>query len=92
MIKRLKPFSPSVFFGIPKTLSTVVGALSKCPVKKDGLGQQNLVTPANDKCNSLICASCKPIGAVMGERLFQPMTTFVQLKKRGGIGKTIGVS
>ena len=40
------------------------------PVKKSRLYLQNPVTSLEDNCNSSICAICKLIGAVTGERAF----------------------
>ena len=41
-------FLPRLFFGKKKTLSLVVGDLSKIPVKKAGLGILNPVTLAQE--------------------------------------------
>ena len=42
-------FLPRIFYGKTKTLSPVVGALSKIPVKKSGLGLLNPVTSDQEK-------------------------------------------
>ena len=42
-------FSPRLFFVKTKTLSPIVGALSKMPVKKSGLGILNPVMSAQEK-------------------------------------------
>ena len=61
---------PRLLFGRPKSLLQILGALSTLPVKKYGMGLQNHVTSAKEKCTSLISAIGYLIGIVTGKQVF----------------------
>ena len=63
-------YLPLIFFGKPKTLSPIVGALSKFPVKKSRMVQHNPVTSEKDKYASSLRAIGGLIGGVKGDRFF----------------------
>ena len=56
--------------GKPKTLPSIVVALSMLTVKKSGMGLKNPVTSAEEKFTSSLCTSDKLIGAVKGNQVF----------------------
>ena len=80
-------FLPCLLFGIPKTLPPVVGALSKFPVKKYGLGLHNPVKSAAEKHKILLDASCDMNGAVTGEREFSTADQIWAVKEERRDGK-----
>ena len=80
----LENFLPYLFFGNLKTLTPVVGSISTLPVNKASMGLQNPVKSESDKYIRLQCARYELIGAVTGEREFQPLTNFRRLKIRVG--------
>ena len=55
--KLFREFLPRLFFGKSKSLSPIVGTLSKILVKKSGLGLLIPVTSANEKYLGFKCAS-----------------------------------
>ena len=63
-------FLPRLFFRKTKTLSTIVGALSKIPVKKYGHGLLNPVTSAQAKYLSSHRGSSEMIWAMTGGGAF----------------------
>ena len=83
---------PRIFFGISKTLPPVVGGLSKLPVKKSGMGINHPVMSAADKYTKSLCASYELIDVVTIKRDFQALITFGRLKRRGRMGKNIGIT
>ena len=63
-------FLPHLIFGKTKTLSPIVGALSKMIVKKSGLGLLYLVSSAQEEYFSSQRGSAELIRAVMGGGAF----------------------
>ena len=59
-------FLPRLFFGMTKTLSPIVGTLSKILIKVAGIGLLNLVTSANNKYLRSQRGSVELITAVTG--------------------------
>ena len=80
-------FLPSNLFGKSKTLPPIVGSLSTSTVKKYVLGLQNTLTPAKDKCNSLLHTSCEMIGAVTGKQYFSNADNIRAVKGKTRDGK-----
>ena len=70
-------FLLNLSFGESKNLPPIVGAPSKFPVNKSGLGLQNPVTSSAEKYTSLLCVRHELIGAVTGERGFHRLSYLV---------------
>ena len=83
-----KPFSSSFIYKTKKPTSNCKSS-KYVPGKKTGMSLQNPVTPANDKYRSSLHESCELIGAVTGDKEFQPLTKFGRLKRRDGTEKNI---
>ena len=83
-------FLPHLFFGRLETLLPVVGALIMLLLNKSRLGLYNPVTSEKYKYTSSLRTICEMIGAVTGERDFQPFITFRWLKRSGRTRKILG--
>ena len=79
--------NPCLFFGKSKSLLSIIRTLSTMPVKKSGLGLQDLVTSSNDKYLSLICTSRDLIGSLAGESEFSTTYNLQAVKEERCGGK-----
>ena len=69
--------------GKPKTLPSIVVALSMLTVKKSGMVLQNPVTSAEEKFTSSLCTSDKLIGAVEHNKVFKTSDHIRRLEEIG---------
>ena len=78
---------PHLFFGKLKSLPPTIGTSSTMPVKKNGLGLQNLVTSANEKILSSQRTSTELIRGVTRECEFPTADHLQRVKKEMSEGK-----
>ena len=88
-----KTLLPLLSFRKSKYLPPIVGTLSTIMVKKSGIGIQDPVTSANNKCLSLIHASSELIDSITGERENIPTPiTFWRSGRKGVMKEKTGMT
>ena len=85
-------FLPRLFLGKSKTISPIVGTLSKIPVKKSGLGLLNAVTPKKYKYLSFQRKSKYLILSVMGGGAFSNANQILSLREERRDGQKTGMT
>ena len=83
-------FLPRLLLGTTKTLSPIVGALSKMPIRTVIIRLLNIVTSAKEKYLKSQRVSAELIWPVMGGGVFSNTNHIGKLGKKGTMGRKTG--